>query len=424
MPSYAQSYIHLFCLINSLIPNVNGFAISKSISLLHRYPSRKYHLHGTNHESILESTSGTFDTNPPHQQQQDQNNNELPNNTFLAKLLSRFQGDFDNYEQVYQDRQNGMTPKEGGGHEHFHVTLLPLDIRLLPNQFLMNQDHEEEDQQKRKVEGAVLASYYFNGIPSKIFRLRLYTFTTTGSNNDDVNDDDACKVEMKLYTLNPKLEGQLRQSSDDLLSSWMKLIQQYIINEQKDHDDNNDGLSSFCTELKRCDILWTKQPDPIRHSYFTTTIPSNTTITTNEIIEKEKVDPSNAFHAIMMNDHDIGGVLLESQMIPGLQLRIQDELSLWENELWVNDRGHNDETGDMVYGNYLGIPYKMKRVSSLLVDSQNNDECDENDASSSTIRFSRKILDSKLSWTLGDEFRTKEEYMSKMKDIGVVDGVR
>ena len=46
--------------------------------------------------------------------------------SMLTNLLSRFQGDFDNYNQVYKDRSLGLTPREGGGHEHFHCTLISL----------------------------------------------------------------------------------------------------------------------------------------------------------------------------------------------------------------------------------------------------------------------------------------------------------
>lgn len=297
---------------------------------------------------------------------------------FFTDLLERFQGDFDNYEQVYEDRQKGMPPKEGGGHEHFHVTLLPIDTKILPQKLFSEFDESEG----RRI-GAVLASYYFNGIPSKIFRLRLYTFME--------NDNEEDQIEMKLYTLNPALEGLLRQNCKKSLSSWGNLLENHC-----DYLGDNDDFSSFCTELKRCDILWTRKPDPVRHSYFNEN--------GDERGDKVHSDPYDAFHAIMLNDHEIGGVLLESQMIPGLQLRIQDELSLWENELWVNDRGFNAETGDMVYGNYLSIPYKMKRVA-ILEPSEDG--------------FCRKIVDSTLGWTLGDHFRTNEEYQSKMEKIGI-----
>ena len=104
-------------------------------------------------------------------------------------------------------------------------------------------------------------------------------------------------------------------------------------------------------------------------------------------------------------------------MAPGLYLRIQDELSLWEDELWVNDRGHNANTGDMVYGNHNGVPYKMNRVSSLVPLSFARGEAGGDKQDEGKI-FERKIVDDTLSWTLGGLYRTTEEYDSKMVSIG------
>ena len=163
-----------------------------------------------------------------------------------------------------------------------------------------------------------------------------------------------------------------------MLHSWVQMIQKFA----------KEMGNKFVTELKRCDIRWTKSLIPERHTYF----------------DSDSKDPSDAFHAIMINDHDIGGVLLESQMAPGLFLRIQDELSLWDDELWVNDRGHNAENGKMVYGNYKSIPYKMKRVANL--------------KSMGEGKFERSIVEPSLAWTLGDQYRSSEIYEAKMKDIG------
>ena len=311
--------------------------------------------------------------------------------TFLSQLLSRFQGDFDNYNQVYSDiNQYKLTPKEGGSHEHFHVTLLPLiDDSIIKDVITKNYcgcggDDDDDD----KNVGAVLAVYYFDGIPNRIFRLRLYTFLEE-CNNDEEDNDTSCCIYMKLYTLHPSLEKQLKQcttNSDDVLTKWISIIQAFI-------NENDDEIM---TELKRCDIKWMKSIDPTRHIYF------NTKSNNDSIIR----DPTDAFHAIMINDHEKGGVLLESQMAPGLYLRIQDELSLWDDELWVNDRGHDANSGRMVYGNYLSVPYKMKRVTSL--------------ESIDKMRgiFRRKITEPSLVWTLGEGYRTSDEYKAKMDAVG------
>lgn len=321
----------------------------------------------------------------------DGSNNIRSSNDFLSKLLSRFQGDFDNYNQVYNDRKNGLKPKEGGGHEHFHVTLIPFDLDLGTAHSTVSASENSSTNKK-----AVLAAYYFDGMPNRIFRLRLYTFLVDENykNENENNENQEQIVKMKLYTLNPSLEGKLRQRSEDSLTSWVSIIKDYLNSSNNSmENDNND----FMTELKRCDIKWSTQTDPIRHSYFET----------SKEEKSDEEDPLDAYHAIMINDHDIGGVLLESQMAPGLYIRIQDELSLWENELWVNDRGHNAETGTMVYGNQRGVPYKMTRVASLMP------------SETKTVgEFQRKIIDPSLSWTLGDQFRTNEEYIAKMGEVG------
>ena len=292
--------------------------------------------------------------------------------SFAARLLQRFQGDFDNYDQVYSDRKNGMKPKEGGGHEHFHVTLIPIETEILPFDLFPNDMSTD-------LYGAVLASYYFDGAPNRIFRLRLYTFVET--------EDDL--VEMKLYSLNPLLEGELRQTSGKSLTSWIPIIQTYTMSLEKE--------KAMLTELKRCDIHWSQQYDVTRHSYFEKITHKDTTM--------RMKDPSDAFHAIMINDNNIGGVLLESQMAPGLNIRIQDELSLWEDELWINDRGHDAETGRMVYGNQLSIPYKMNRVANLIPKAQGG-------------TFERDIVDDSLIWSLGAQYRTDAIYDEKMNEIG------
>ena len=118
----------------------------------------------------------------------------------------------------------------------------------------------------------------------------------------------------------------------------------------------------------------------------------------------------------MIHDHDIGGVKLESQLQPGTYLQVQDELSLWEDELWINDRGYDAETKVMVYGNWRGIPYKMKRVASLFGD------CDDENGEVGNWR--RSVVDSSLEWTLGSQWRTEEEYEEKMNAIGGINNTK
>jgi hypothetical protein len=45
---------------------------------------------------------------------------------------------------------------------------------------------------------------------------------------------------------------------------------------------------------------------------------------------------------------------------PNLELVIKDELKLWKNELWINDRVFTLD-GKQLIGNKDGIPYKMRK---------------------------------------------------------------
>ncbi len=290
--------------------------------------------------------------------------------SLLPKLLSDFQGDFDNYHQVYSDRQRGLLPRQGGGHEHFHATLIPINIQILPDSLFPVETEEISEERC----GAVIAAYYFDGMPSRIFRLRVYTLYW------DENSDDEDGVKMKLFTCDPSLEGKLRSKSASALEDWGDIIEKHV--------SESKGDMTF-QEMERCDILWTSKPDAIRHQYLESFSPATKTLETSEPV-----------HAIMVNDHEKGGVLLESQMMPGSYIRVQDELSLWENELWINDRGHDADSGDMVYGNWDGVPYQMTRVARL-----NSD-------------LKREVVDGSISWTMGEAWRSEAEYESKMASIG------
>jgi CpeT/CpcT family (DUF1001). len=310
---------------------------------------------------------------------------QLGDNLFPT-LVSRFQGDFDNYHQVVKDRKMGLIPRQGGGHEHFHVTLIPMPIDVLPNDIFPVEKQNDRC-------AAVVASYYFDGMPNKIFRLRMYILHCGGG--DEQNDsssqfdkEQGQTVQMRLYTFCPTLEKTLRQNSDDALNNWYTIISDHVL----DH-----GCESF-TELNRCDIQWTANPDKVRHAYlseFSTTASS-------------KGKKSVPIHAKMIHDHEQGGVLLESQMMPGTFIRIQDELSLWEDELWINDRGFDADTKNMVYGNWKGVPYQMMRVASI----------GRGDEMNVPGQYRRTVVAPDLRWTLGEKWRTPQEYEMKMIAIG------
>lgn len=92
---------------------------------------------------------------------------------------------------------------------------------------------------------------------------------------------------------------------------------------------------------------------------------------------------------------DDSGTWIESQNVAGLEILVKDDLRVWREQLWVNDRGF-DRAGNFVYGNQRSVPYKMRRV----------------------------VAPGPLEWTLGERHRTKEAYAKKMSAIGVDPGKR
>jgi hypothetical protein len=255
------------------------------------------------------------------------------------ELLSRFQGDFDNYFQVVQDRSQGLVPREGGGHEHIHCCLVPVSRT------------------------SRLAAFYFDGNPTAIFRFRFYRL---------VPDKDKGTVDTILYTLDPALEIALRNCANPL--EWKELFQK------------ENGFERV-TELKDCDVRWSWTMDPVQHSYAAS-----------------HVKDHEGIHAVMVH----GEALVESQLNPGVQILIRDQLSLWEDELWIHDRGFDPKTMDFIYGNQREIPYCLQRVSNIKPKSSgsNNDD------------LVRSVNNIDLQWTIGPTYRTEDEYDAKMMAIG------
>lgn len=241
-------------------------------------------------------------------------NNEKTNDLWNT-LLDRFHGDFDNYQQVYQDRQEGMLPKEGGGHEHIHCTLIPV------------------------AENARLAAFYFDGMPQAIFRFRYYHLQPVYDDDDDDSDDDnQVAVDTTLYTLHPQLEAQLRSKSTEPLL-WPGLFRSFTEINQNE---------SATVLLPNCEVRWSFQMDPIQHAYAA-----------SYTLSKEK---EAGIHAIMVQ----GQAIVDSQMAPGTKILIQDQLSLWSDEFWIHDRGYDpNDLNKFIYGNQRGVPYRLDRVTRI-----------------------------------------------------------
>ena len=108
----------------------------------------------------------------------------------------------------------------------------------------------------------------------------------------------------------------------------------------------------------------------------------------------EASPPEGASFVGLMGEDD-SGTWVQSQNVAGLEILVKDDLRVWADRLWVNDRGF-DREGNFVYGNQRSVPYKMRRV----------------------------VASGPLAWTLGERHRTKEVYAEKMSAIGVVPGQR
>ncbi len=229
----------------------------------------------------------------------------------LWKYLQEcFQGDFDNYHQVVQDRARGLLPREGGGHEHIHCTLLPLDVIHRPY--------------------ARLAAFYFDGLPQRIFRFRYYELTPTTTSDDDDND---AAVITQLYLLHPQLEGILRGEENPM--EWPRLFDAFT----SPNDQPKTRL------LLDCDVQWTLEKDDIQQGWE----------------EDISTRDDHGIHAVMLH----GEALVDSTMFPGSKIRVMDQLSLWLNHFWIHDRGFDPSTGAFIYGNQAGVPYRLERVANI-----------------------------------------------------------
>jgi len=288
-----------------------------------------------------------------------------------TELVRRFQGDFDNYNQVLRDRERGLLPREGGGHENIHCTLLPL------------------------TQNTRLAAFYFDGTPSAIFRFRFYELRPH-YDYTPTSEESVAAVDTVLYTLHPDLEIQLRKASENPLM-WPGIFNSFR------EKENRTQL------LPRCDVRWSWDRDPILHAYASDDAEDET---------QTGAHTGRGIHAVMVH----GQALVESQMLPGQQILIKDQLSMWPDALWIHDRGLDPETGNFIYGNQRNVPYALDRVADF-THCHDNDEEDvggksQEQQSTSTFLLRRRVVHPDLAWTLGPYFRTSQEYEARIDAMG------
>lgn len=156
-----------------------------------------------------------------------------------------------------------------------------------------------------EAEDTLVAQFRFGAdIATPPFRYRHYVFSPSTSSPHDTG-------KMKLYKPGAKAMERLRQVGfkGDL---YMPRL-------------------SECEELMGCDIEWSLQRPllGLRPSFYLGKL--------------------------------IGGICkLPSQSDPNEIITVKDELKLWNNRLWINDRVYSS-AGKLIIGNRDGIPYKFNK---------------------------------------------------------------
>lgn len=217
----------------------------------------------------------------------------------ITDFLNLFTGDFDNGLQINEERKNGIYAGESGGHEHIHCCIRQINTE----------------------NNILLATYYFNGDPTKIFRTRIYSLQIR---------EPICErgvIEMRILRLYEENERLLKETNFENLN---------LLN-------NND----MYIWLQGCEVFWE------RYRPSSSSSPND-----DDIINDLCISDGDRYVGYMIG----GGCELFSKDING-HIKILDDLLLTKNELWVADRGF-DSNNKFVYGNRKGIPYKMKRVDN------------------------------------------------------------
>lgn len=341
-------------------------ACQRSVSFVLRPPTMGF----TNGPPVERSETTLFSNAPRRFSPLHASTSSDARDQITQHLMDWFQGDFDNYYQVVEDRQHNMQPREGGGHEHFHCTLVPL------------------------TKSSRLAAFYFDANPYRIFRFRHYQLIYGNECNDSNSSSRSGDVvEMQLSTLHPDLEQLLRAHSTDPLC-WPRLFEEF----QPPNDDHEAKMEL----LPRCEVAWSLERDPMQHAY-TLDIPEG------DLVGEEQ----SSLHAVMV----YGEAIVNSTIVPGMAIRILDQLSLYPNVFYINDRGFDPLTGAYIYGNQRGVPYRLTRVSHIISSHRN----DPNEATFTNVGpLQRQVENADLAWTMGPEWRTEEEYQAKMEAIGGV----
>jgi hypothetical protein len=191
--------------------------------------------------------------------------------------------------------------------------------------------------------------------------------------------------------------------------------------------------------LEGCDVLWDPNWDPLKHTYlYTNDYGDDTNCGESTAAADALVQPAlpagKSCHATM--EAGPAGAIVDSiSLIPGKRILIKDELSLWKDDFWINDRGYDpdeileNQTGNafdgvdmpFVYGNRRGVPYKLQRVSNFVDGAGNQEPPGPTFNIDSGLQLKRVIASSGFEWTLGENYRTPDVLREKMQKMNAFD---
>lgn len=162
---------------------------------------------------------------------------------------------------------------------------------------------------------------------SKTFRYRYYEFIDSESGNNNINNNS------NNSTIDVNSNGNNDNNKNEIIMKlYRPLLETENILKSFSYDLPEDYLPDIYRDfeyLNGCDIIWEKKSD--------------------------------CYYGRLINDE----CKLCSLTNPDLELVIKDELKLWKNELWINDRVYTT-TGKQIIGNKDGIPYKMKKLKKYV----------------------------------------------------------
>lgn len=119
-----------------------------------------------------------------------------------------------------------------------------------------------------------------------------------------------------------------------------------------DEKFQSEGIHQLVSPLVGCDVLWDPNWDPEKHTYLyvdeyddkddirVSSPPSDAASTTRRSTKYDE-----GLHATM--EAGSKGAIVDSiSLIPGKRILIKDELSLWKDEFWINDRGYDPDANN------------------------------------------------------------------------------